>query len=102
VKAGQKVAPDHVVQHNFLLNKGVTETTITIFATSNNSLEYTDEKGMVRVGKMVLRLPQPCTDQDRDTLTVSFTFGQTELLVKAWLIETGESVDAMVEFERTV
>jgi hypothetical protein len=102
VKAGEEVAPDHVIHHNFGCFKGQTNVSIDICATTDISLKYIDQKGTVRVGGMMLQLPQPCKDQDSDYMTVSFTFGQTELQVKAWLIETGESVDAVVEFEHTV
>jgi hypothetical protein len=99
VKAGEEVAPDHVINHNLKCYKGQTVVDIPIYATSNNSLKYTDATGMEWLGEMVLQLPEPCADPDGDILTVSLTFGQMELLAKAWVIE---SVDAVVEFDRTV
>ena len=58
-------------------------------------VEYTDEPGMVNVGKVIVETPGHGSNREAE---VSFTFGGTEIIVQACDRRSGKKASISVDF----
>jgi hypothetical protein len=73
---------------------------VNIYATRKLAPRYSDEEEIVQLGTVIVDLtPVMSRGLDERSVEVSMFFGETELRVQAEVVLTGESVEAVVEFE---
>ncbi len=104
VTAGQTVGTDEEVQRVYHpIWDYQKEISVVICRTRDTNPQYTDEREVSEVGEILVNFEKAMKlPAQQRPAQVSMFFGDTEVRVKALVPETGETVEARLEFDATV
>ncbi len=98
VERGELVGAGHRIRQRLTkVHRHQEHAVLNIFIAHTAQPMYVDEPGCRRLATVVL----PMSDQHSQALTVEFTFGGTEVLIKGIETATGRAVVTTVEFQRS-
>lgn len=95
---GDTVEKDHEVLDTFIhKSKDQHEARIEIFASEKRNVLFVDEKGVEKIGEIILKLP-PLDDVQQRKIGVTMFFGDTKLKIKAKCLASGSAVESELNF----
>lgn len=99
VYAGQAVSLGHSVMRSYALARSeLKSTTIKLFATESDSVMFVTDRGVAKVGELLLRIVDGPAGEGAKELRMSMTFGDTEITAEAMDCASQLRVQASIDF----